>query len=77
MVNGMDKYIHRENLALVRRRLAEAQDETTRRMAQSCLAETFCQANPASVHARLVPAHLPAMRSQKFRLRVDILDIIA
>jgi hypothetical protein len=35
----MDKYIHRENLALLRRRLAEAQDETTRKVILKLLTE--------------------------------------
>jgi hypothetical protein len=39
MENGMDKYIHRENLALLTRRLAEAQDETTRKVVLKLLTE--------------------------------------
>ena len=35
----MDKYIHRENLALLRKRLAEAQDESTRKIILKLLAE--------------------------------------
>jgi hypothetical protein len=35
----MDKYIHRENLALLRKRLAEAQDESTRKVILKLLAE--------------------------------------
>jgi hypothetical protein len=35
----MDKYIHRENLALLRRRLTEAQDETTRKVILKLLTE--------------------------------------
>jgi len=35
----MDKYIHRENLALLRKRLAEAQDENTRKVILKLLAE--------------------------------------
>jgi hypothetical protein len=37
--NGMDKHIHRENLTLLRRRLAEAQDETTRKVILKLLTE--------------------------------------
>ncbi len=37
--NRMEKYIHRENLNLLRSRLAEAQDEATRRMISKLLAE--------------------------------------
>jgi hypothetical protein len=35
----MEKYIHRENLALLRKRLAEAQDEATRKIILKLLAE--------------------------------------
>jgi hypothetical protein len=35
----MDNYIHRENLALLRRRLAEAPDETTRKVILKLLTE--------------------------------------
>jgi hypothetical protein len=35
----MENYIHRENLALLKKRLAEAQDETTRKVILKLLAE--------------------------------------
>ena len=35
----MERYIHRENLALLKRRLAELQDETTRKVIVKLLAE--------------------------------------
>ncbi len=35
----MEKFIHQENLALLRKRLAEAKDETTRKIIQKLLAE--------------------------------------
>ncbi|MGB8609375.1 hypothetical protein [Bradyrhizobium sp.] len=35
----MDKYIHRENLALLRKRLAETQDEAARKVLLKLLAE--------------------------------------
>ena len=35
----MEKYIHRENLALLRKRLAVAQDEATRKVILKLLAE--------------------------------------
>ena len=35
----MDNYIHRENLALLRKRLAETQDEAMRRVILRLLAE--------------------------------------
>jgi hypothetical protein len=35
----MDRYIHRENLALLRKRLAEAPDEATRKVILKLLAE--------------------------------------
>ena len=35
----MDNYIHRENLALLRKRLAETQDEATRNVLLRLLAE--------------------------------------
>jgi hypothetical protein len=35
----MERYIHRENLALLRRRLAETQDEATRKVIMKLLAE--------------------------------------
>jgi bacterioferritin (cytochrome b1) len=41
----MDKYIHRENLTLLRKRLAEVQDEATRRMIMKLLAEEEAKDN--------------------------------
>ena len=35
----MERYIHRENLALLQKRLAEAKDEATRNIIQKLLAE--------------------------------------
>ena len=35
----MENYVHRENLALLRKRLAEAQDEATRKIILKLLAE--------------------------------------
>jgi bacterioferritin (cytochrome b1) len=35
----MEKYIHRENLALLRKRLAESQDDTTRKVLLKLLAD--------------------------------------
>jgi hypothetical protein len=35
----MDRFIHRENLALLRRRLAESQDEAQRRVLLKLLSE--------------------------------------
>lgn len=35
----MERYIHRENLALLRKRLAETQDEATRKVIMKLLAE--------------------------------------
>lgn len=35
----MEKYIHRENLALLRKRLAEAQDDASRKVLLKLLAE--------------------------------------
>jgi hypothetical protein len=35
----MENYIHRENLALLRKRLAEAQDDATRKVLMKLLAE--------------------------------------
>ena len=44
----MEKYIHRENLALLRKRLAEAQNETTRKVILKLLAEE--EAKDTSFH---------------------------
>jgi hypothetical protein len=35
----MEKFIHRENLTLLRKRLAETKDEATRKIIQKLLAE--------------------------------------
>jgi hypothetical protein len=37
--NDMEKYIHRENLALLRKRLAETRDEARRKVLLKLLAE--------------------------------------
>jgi hypothetical protein len=39
MEDSMDKFIHRENLALLRKRLAEVQDDDARRVLLKLLAE--------------------------------------
>jgi hypothetical protein len=36
---GMEKYIHQENLSLLRKRLAETNDETTHKVLLKLLAE--------------------------------------
>ena len=40
----MERYIHRENLALLKKRLAEAQDEATRKVLLKLLAEEEAKA---------------------------------
>jgi len=40
----MERYIHRENLTLLRKRLAEAQDETTRKVILKLLKEEEAKA---------------------------------
>jgi bacterioferritin (cytochrome b1) len=40
----MERYIHRENLTLLRKRLTEAQDETTRKVILKLLAEEEAKA---------------------------------
>ncbi len=37
--DGMDKYIHRENLSLLRKRLSEAHDDATHKVLLKLLAE--------------------------------------
>jgi polyhydroxyalkanoate synthesis regulator protein len=43
----MDKYIHRENLALFRKRLAEAPDDATRQVLLKLLAEEEAKDPPS------------------------------
>ncbi len=43
----MDKFIHRENLALFRKRLAEAPDEATRQILRKLLAEEEAKQPPS------------------------------
>jgi len=40
----MENYVHRENLALLRKRLAEAQDEATRKVILKLLSEEEAKA---------------------------------
>ena len=42
----MEKFIHRENLALYRKKLAEAPDEATRRVLLKLLAEEEAKDDP-------------------------------
>lgn len=44
----MDRYIHRENLALLRKRLAEVQDDATRQVIRKLLAEEEAKDLPPS-----------------------------
>ena len=43
----MENYIHRENLALLRKRLAETRDEARRRVIRKLLAEEEAKGSPS------------------------------
>ncbi len=56
----MDKYIHRENLALFKRRITDAKDEAAREMAVKLLAEEQAKDTPHSRRNRAIGALAPA-----------------